>query len=132
MFEGQPIAEDAARIFEALRQGGVAIFPVSVGYAVVGHSEDAIQRAYTAKKRSFEKPCGNFGDWELFNQMLIASDQAREMVRVIIEDHDLPFSVVAPFREDHPVVQSMPPFTFRNATKAGTCLSVESGLNRRF
>ena len=120
MFEGYPIQEDAQRVFDTVREGGVAIFPVSVGYAIVGHAEEAIQRAYRVKQRSFEKPCGNFGDLQLFDEMLIASDEAREMVRVIIEDHDLPFSVVAPFREDHPVVQSMPPFTFRNATKAGT------------
>ncbi|MEM7190710.1 MAG: Sua5/YciO/YrdC/YwlC family protein [Pseudomonadota bacterium] len=120
MFEGYPIEEDAARVFKTVQDGGVAIFPVSVGYAIVGHSEEAIQRAYRVKQRSFEKPCGNFGDWELFNEMLVVSDEAREMVRVIIQDHDLPFSVVAPFREDHPVVQSMPPFTFKNATKAGT------------
>lgn len=120
MFEGQPIKEDAQRVFNAVRDGGVAIFPVSVGYAIVGHSEDAIQRAYRVKQRSFEKPCGNFGDWDLFNEMLICSDDAREMVRVITQGHDLPFSVVAPFHRDHPVVQSMPPFTFNNATKAGT------------
>ena len=120
MFEGQPIKEDAARVFECVRDGGVAIFPVSVGYAIVGHAEEAIQRTYTVKQRSFEKPCGNFGDWELFNEMLVCSTRAREMVRVIIQDHDLPFSVVAPFRAEHPVVQSMPPFTHKNATKAGT------------
>ena len=120
MFEGQPIAEDAVRVFRTIQNGGVAIFPVSVGYAIVGHAEEAIQRCYTAKQRSFDKPCGNFGDWELFNEMLVCSDKARELVRVMIQDNDLPFSVVAPFREDHPVVQSMPPFTLKNATKAGT------------
>ena len=120
MFEGRPIIEDAARVFECVRDGGVAIFPVSVGYAIVGHSDESIQRTYAAKERSLEKPCGNFGSLQLFNDMLVASDQARELARVIIEDHDLPFSVVAPFRPDHPVIQSMQPFTQRNATKAGT------------
>ena len=120
MFEGQPIKEDAARIFRTVQDGGVAIFPVSVGYAIVGHAEEAIQRTYRAKERSFEKPCGNFGSRKLFEEMLIASDEAREMVRIIVEEHDLPFSVVAPFREDHPVIRSMEPFTLRNATKAGT------------
>ena len=120
MFEGQPIREDAARVFQCVQDGGVAIFPVSVGYAIVGHADEAIKRTYAVKQRSFEKPCGNFGDWELFNEMLVCSDEARELVRVIIRDHDLPFSVVAPFRPDHPVVRSMPSFTHRNATKAGT------------
>lgn len=120
MFEGQPIKEDAARVFETVRNGGIAIFPVSVGYAIVGHEDEAIKRIYAAKKRSFEKPCGNFGDWQLFTEMLTVSDQASEMVRTIIQDHNLPFSVVAPFNANHPVVQSLPPFALTNATKAGT------------
>lgn len=120
MFEGQPIKEDAARVFEVVRQGGIAIFPVSVGYAIVGHEETAIERIYAAKERSFDKPCGNFGDWTLFNELLIASDQACEVVRTIIQDHDLPFSVVAPFDADHLLVQGLPPFTLNNASKAGT------------
>ena len=81
MFEGQPIEEDAARVFQCVQDGGVAIFPVSVGYAIVGHADEAIQKTYAAKQRSFEKPCGNFGDWQLFNEMLVCSDEAREMVR---------------------------------------------------
>ena len=69
MFEGQPINEDAQRVFQCVQDGGVAIFPVSVGYAIVGHADEAIKRTYAAKERSFEKPCGNFGDWQLFNEM---------------------------------------------------------------
>ena len=120
MFEGKPVKEDAARVFEVIRNGGVAIFPVSVGYAIVGHADDAIERMYKAKERSFDKPCGNFGDWELFNAIVEVSDQAREIVRVITQDHDLPFSIVGPFIADNPVAKSLPPFSFKNSTKLGT------------
>ena len=120
MFEGQPIAEDARRVFEVVRRGGVAIFPVSVGYAIVGHADEAVARIYRAKERSFDKPCGNFCDWRLFNDVIDVPDRARELVRAIIHDHDLPLSVVAPFRPDHPLVRSLPPFALANATKAGT------------
>lgn len=120
MFEGQPVIEDAARVFEVVRGGGVAIFPVSVGYAIVGHEEEAVARIYRAKERSFDKPCGNFCDWQLFNEGIVVPDRAREVVSAIIHDHDLPFSIVAPFRADHPVASSLPPFALNNATKAGT------------
>lgn len=120
MFEGQPIEEDARRAFEVIRGGGVAIFPVSVGYAIVGHEDEAVERIYKAKERSFEKPCGNFCDWQLFNEAIVVDDRAREVVSAIIHDHDLPFSIVAPFRADHPVIASLPPFAIKNATKAGT------------
>ena len=120
MFEGKPVKEDAARVFDVIRKGGVAIFPVSVGYAIVGHADEAIERMYKAKERSFDKPCGNFGDWELFNAIVDVSDQAREIVRVITQDHDLPFSIVGPFIPDNPVAKSQPPFAFKNSTKLGT------------
>jgi tRNA A37 threonylcarbamoyladenosine synthetase subunit TsaC/SUA5/YrdC len=120
MFDGQPIVEDARRVFETVSQGGVAIFPVSVGYAVVGHGDAAVRRIYAAKKRSFEKPCGNFSDWALFNQVIDVSERARDVVRAVIKDHDLPFSIVAPYRPDHPVVKSLGSFALANSTKAGT------------
>jgi len=120
MFEGHPVLEDAQRIFDVIRGGGVAIFPVSVGYAIVGHEEEAVQRIYTAKERAFTKPCGNFCDWTLFNEAIEVPQQGREVVSTIIHDHGLPFSIVAPFREDHPVVQSLPPFAFKNSTLKGT------------
>ncbi len=120
MFDGQPIVEDAARVFDVVRGGGVAVFPVSVGYAIVGHEEEAVSRIYTAKERSFEKPCGNFCDWQLFNEAIDCPQQGRDVVDTIIHKHNLPFSIVAPFRADHPVIQSLPPFALKNATKAGT------------
>ncbi|MBT7526492.1 MAG: DnaJ domain-containing protein, partial [Rhodospirillales bacterium] len=67
-----------------------------------------------------DKPCGNFGDWEIFNKIVEVSDQAREIVRVITQEHDLPFSIVGPFVPDNPVAKSLPPFAFKNSTKAGT------------
>jgi len=120
MFEGHPVLEDAQRIFDVIRGGGVAIFPVSVGYAIVGHEEEAVQRIYTAKERAFTKPCGNFCDWTLFNEAIEVPQQGRDVVSTIIHDHGLPFSIVAPFREDHPVIQSLPPFAFKNSTLKGT------------
>jgi len=120
MFDDQPIKEDAARVFEVIRDGGVAIFPVSVGYAIVGHDDEAVERIYRAKDRSFDKPCGNFCDWQLFQEAIEVPDQGRDVVRSIIHKHQLPFSIVAPFRHDHPIVQSLPPFAFRNSTKTGT------------
>ena len=120
MFEGRPIAEDARRIFDTVCGGGVAIFPVSVGYAIVGHEEESVQRMYRAKERPFSKPCGNFCDWQLFTEAVRVPDRARDVVSAIVHDHDLPFSIVAPFDETHPAIRSLPPFALDNATLAGT------------
>jgi tRNA A37 threonylcarbamoyladenosine synthetase subunit TsaC/SUA5/YrdC len=120
MFEGQPVKEDAARIFEVVKNGGVAIFPVSVGYAIVCHDDEAVKRIETAKERSFNKPCGNFCDWTLFNEAIDVPDKARNVVSTIIHDHNLPFLTVAPFHADHPIVKSLGAFALQNSTKVGT------------
>jgi tRNA A37 threonylcarbamoyladenosine synthetase subunit TsaC/SUA5/YrdC len=42
---------DAQRILDVVASGGVAVIPLDVAYAIVGGSEDAIRRIFTAKNR---------------------------------------------------------------------------------
>jgi tRNA A37 threonylcarbamoyladenosine synthetase subunit TsaC/SUA5/YrdC len=112
--------EDGAKVFETARSGGVAVFPTDVGYAIVGHTEDAIKRIYKAKERSFSKPCGCFGSLDIFAEVITIDDRARDFVRAVIEDYDLPISIVAPFNADHPIFRNAAGFVLENASKAGT------------
>ena len=86
------IKVDAARAFEVIERGGVAIIPLDVAYAIVGHSADSIRRIFSAKQRSFEKPSGMFSNWQLFNEILITGARERDIVNAVINEHDLPFS----------------------------------------
>jgi hypothetical protein len=43
---GKDIAGDARRVFDAVRNGGVAIIHLDVGYAVLAHTADAVRRIY--------------------------------------------------------------------------------------
>lgn len=114
------IKADAARTLDVIEKGGVAIIPLDVAYAIVGHSADSIRRIFSAKNRSFEKPSGMFSNWQLFNEILITGDRERDIVDAVINKNNLPFSVVAPFREDHPMIKGIDPFVIKNSTKAGT------------
>jgi len=114
-----PIA-DARAVHDTVAADGVAIFKADVGYAIVGHTESAIRRIYEAKNRSFSKPCGMFGSWAIFQEIIEIDERARDYVRAVIFDHGLPISVVAPFRADHPFFRSVAPFVLANASKAGT------------
>ena len=120
MFEGRDVEKDATKILDTVADGGVVIFPVTVGYAIVGHTEEAIARIYEAKQRSFGKPCGVFADWQLFNEVMKVDDRSREVVRTVIDENDLPFSIVAPFDPGHPLIRSMAEFVLKNASLAGT------------
>jgi tRNA A37 threonylcarbamoyladenosine synthetase subunit TsaC/SUA5/YrdC len=117
--EQDPVADGRA-IHAAVLQGKVAIFKADVGYAIVGHTEAAIRRIYEAKARSFSKPCGMFGSYDMFQEVIDIDERARAYVRAVIFDHGLPISIVAPFRADHPLFRSVAPFVLANASKSGT------------
>lgn len=120
MFSGRDIAGDANRVLDCVSGGGVAIFPASVGYAIVGHSEAAVRRIYAAKQRSYSKPCGWFGNWKLFNQIIDVPDRSRAVVDCVIHKHGLPLSIVGPFRRNEAFVEAVPDFVLTSASLKGT------------
>ncbi len=116
----EDLEADVGRVLDRLETGGVAIVPLDVAYAVIGAREPAIKRIFAAKRRSYEKPSGMFGDWVLSREVHIMPDARHDMVREMIEGEGLPFSVVAPFRADHPIFANVDPFVLASSTKVGT------------
>jgi tRNA A37 threonylcarbamoyladenosine synthetase subunit TsaC/SUA5/YrdC len=114
------ITRDVGRMLETLHAGGLAIVPLDVAYGIVGCKEAAIRRLFAAKNRSYEKPSGMFSSAAISEQIHILPDAKRAMIRAVVEQDKLPFSVVAPFRRDHEFFKSVDPFVLQNSTKAGT------------
>lgn len=112
--------EAGRQIFRTVSDGNVGIFRTDVGYAVVGQSAQAIERIFTHKKRSYDKPCGCFGSLELFGELIDCSSKAADFVSRVIEDHGLPLSIVGRYRPDHPVIAKADPFAIKHGTKGGT------------
>lgn len=111
---------DVARVLNVVYGGGIAIIPLDVAYAIIGHRPQAIRGIFDAKQRSYEKPSGMFGNWQMSRDIHLLPDEKHDMVRTIIEEERLPFSVVAPFRQDHPIFAEVDPFVLDSSTKAGT------------
>ena len=114
------LERDVSQVVDELHSGGVAIVPLDVAYAIIGHKEAAIRTIFDAKRRSYEKPSGMFGNWQLSREVHLLADDQHEMIRTVIEEDRLPFSVVAPFRQDHPIFADVDPFVLKSSTKAGT------------
>ena len=115
-----PVAMDAARVFDAMQAGGMAILPLDVAYAVIGTTAAAIRTIFATKQRSFEKPSGMFATWELSRELHVMNQGHHAIARVIVEEYGLPFSIVAPYREGHALLRGMDPFVVQTSTKAGT------------
>jgi len=116
----EQLRADIARLFDVLSAGGIGIVPLDVAYAVVATMPDGIRRIFEAKRRSYDKPSGMFGNWRLSREIHLMDERRHAMVREIVEEERIPFSVVAPFRADHPLFAAVDPFVMKNSSKGGT------------
>ena len=114
------IAADALRVFEVVRDGGVALIPLDVAYALVARTPQAVRRVYAAKGREFGKPLGLVGGQAAHEALHVLDAERRAMVHAVTVEHDLPLSVVAPFRPAHPYLTALDPWVLNSSTRAGT------------
>ncbi|MGE0503361.1 MAG: Sua5/YciO/YrdC/YwlC family protein [Rhizobiaceae bacterium] len=116
----ETLRSDVARVLDTLAGGGVAIVPLNVAYGIVAAREAGIRRIFTAKRRSYEKPSGMFGDFSLSREIHIMDERRHGIVETLVREVGLPFSVVAPFRADHAMFRDVDPFVLASSSKAGT------------
>ena len=114
------VTADAKRLVDTVEQGGVVVFQVDVGYAIVGNHEPAIERIFAAKARSFDKPCGMFSSWQMFLDLGLVGQRERDIVDTVIHRYGLPLSVVVPYRVDHPFFGRLTAKTRTLSSRAGT------------
>ena len=114
------VKADAARLIETVAKGGVAVFPVDVGYAIVGNAEPAIARVFACKKRSFEKACGMFSNRDMLVNLSLLDERAIAIVDSITRTHGLPFSVVVPYKVDHPFFSGLTRRTRERSSRGDT------------
>ena len=114
------IDKDAQRVFDVVRDGGVALIPLDVAYALVARTPEAVRRVYAAKGREFAKPMGLVGGLPAHEALQVLDAGKRAVVRAIAVDHDLPISVVAPYHEEQPYMAGLDPFVLARCTRAGT------------
>jgi tRNA A37 threonylcarbamoyladenosine synthetase subunit TsaC/SUA5/YrdC len=116
----EKLRADIDALFAALEAGGIGIVPLDVAYAVVATTAAGIRRIFEVKRRSYDKPSGMFGNGQLSREIHRMEDRRHAMVRELIEEERLPFSVVAPFRAEHQLLAAADPFVIEHSSKAGT------------
>jgi tRNA A37 threonylcarbamoyladenosine synthetase subunit TsaC/SUA5/YrdC len=114
------LSADVNALFVALNAGGIGIVPLDVAYAVVATTAVGMRRIFEVKRRSYDKPSGMFGNWQLSREIHRMDDWRHGIVREMIEKERLPFSVVAPFRADHELLATADPFVIEHSSKKGT------------
>ena len=117
--DGQ-VQNDASIVFEIITKGGIAIVPLDVAYAIVGCTENAIKRIFFAKKRGLDKPSGMFASIDHSLALHYLERRGRKIQYSLINEHNLPFSVVAPFDTSHPLLNNVSPYVLNTSSKDGT------------
>ena len=114
------LSADVERLLATLYDGGVGIVPLDVAYAILAATPEGIRSIFDAKQRSYEKPSGMFANVEMSAALHVMDADRHAMVATLVREVGLPFSVVAPFREDHPLLAGVDPFVLQSSSKAGT------------
>lgn len=117
---GHDLEAEAHEVLDVLAKGGIAIIPLNVAYGIVGQTEAAIRKIFEIKKRSYEKPSGMFGGAAASADVHILSKQGQEIRETLVNEANLPFSIVAEYRTDSPLIATVDPFVLETSTKGDT------------
>ena len=116
------IQGDAAKAFAILRDGGIAILPMDVGYSLIGGSPQALKRIFDTKKRAPSKLNAMLGNDDLHRALHRVSTRGQEIYEAICLDYDLPLGLIAPCAIDHPLLKTLDRDTYQRSTKGDTLL----------
>lgn len=114
------IQGDARRAFDALKKGGIAVFPNDVGYTIAGGSAYSLKRIFDTKQRAMTKLNAMVGDMQTHRDLHLLDTRGHEMVSAIVDDYDFPLGCIAPYRQSHPLIQALDPAALSGSTKDGT------------
>jgi len=118
---------DVDAVLDVLADGGIAVIPTCLTYAIVGHKGPAVRGIFTAKNRSYEKPCGLFGSAALSREVHDLPEEKHAIADWLANEAGLPFSIVAAFHASHPFLAKVDADVIGNASKVGTMDMVVSG-----
>lgn len=114
------ILADATRAFRFMKSGGVSVLPLDVSYAIFAATARGVERIFELKQRVPTKPNGIIGNVTIFKEVLKTTQRDKDLVRCIVEDNDLPLSVIAPYDINHDWLRTVEYGGIRRSTKEGT------------
>lgn len=111
---------DAKKAFDILKDGGIAIIPSSMGYALATSTTSALEKMFVAKRRPPHKRHAMGGNYALHKELHIMEPEQAEIVRCLTQDFDLPLAVIAKYDPNHPILKNIDQTTLEALTVNGT------------
>jgi tRNA A37 threonylcarbamoyladenosine synthetase subunit TsaC/SUA5/YrdC len=117
----------AKRAFDCVKSGGAVIMPLDVAYSICSHTPESVERVMQAKRRTEGKVNGSPGTLALSSEIHLLPQKYRDAIRAVTVDHNLPLTVCAPFRRDHPYIRAFDPRVLERSTKDDTISMIING-----
>jgi tRNA A37 threonylcarbamoyladenosine synthetase subunit TsaC/SUA5/YrdC len=114
------IKGDAQRIFNALKQGGIAVIPNDAGYALMGGTPEAVHRIFLAKERGGHKRNAMLCSATMQRELHVLDQRCQDMIEMITQDYNITLGAVAAYRADHPLLAKLDPGLLKASTGNGT------------
>ncbi len=123
------IKEDAKRAFQVLKNGGVGILPMDVGYSLIGGSATSLTEIFKTKKRKQSKLNAMLGNMDLHNELHVVSSKSKEIIDAICIDYNLPLGLIAPCNPEHSFFNSVGKEVYDRSTLNNTLLMLLNAGN---
>lgn len=125
---GEPnIKEDARRVYEVLKSGGIAVMPASMGYTIATTSAEALNKIFTTKKRGAHKRHAMGGTYALHKEVHVMTPEMEDILHWLTMESGLPVACIAKYNPEHPLIKSLDPVTLEAATHEGTVAMLING-----
>ena len=112
--------EDAKKVFSVLKKGGVAIVYMRNAYAIMSGTDEALKRVYKYKKRDLKRPSGIVAFSKTHETMHVLNENKKKIIKKFSKIYDLPISIIAPYKKNHPLMKNLSEFAKKLATKNDT------------
>ncbi|CAG8313606.1 unnamed protein product [Penicillium salamii] len=93
---------DANKVFQVLKNGGIAIILMNVGYGIIAIDQHALACIIDAKRREPHRRQAMIGSYSLHCGIHVLPTREAGVVKLLTVDLDFPLGVVAPYCPDHP------------------------------
>ena len=91
--------KDAKRVYDVLKKGGIAIVYMRNAYAIMSGTDNALEKVYTAKKRSLNRPSGLVANARTHEKLHILSREKKNIIKKFSKKYNLPISIIAPYKK---------------------------------
>lgn len=118
---------DARRVFDVVANGGIAIMPVTTGYALLGASRDAVMKIFNNKRRAASKVTALCGSLEMFRAVQVVGDEQRRVIEGVTQFFQLPLGVIASARLDHPLFKQVHEEILTQSRRDSTVMTLING-----